>query len=91
MSVYYYEPFFSTNDVNRLFDEASRGFFSDSGRQVTDRENASTADSVRTAFRPKYITEKYTAFLKRNSKLIIFRLDIHENKDMNEITATFLV
>ena len=52
MSVYYYEPFFSFNDVNRLFDEAFGGFFNDTQRRVTDRENVGAVDSIK-AFRPK--------------------------------------
>jgi hypothetical protein len=51
-TIYYYEPFFSFNDVNRLFDQAFGAVAGDDTRRVSDRENSGALDTLR-SFRPK--------------------------------------
>jgi len=65
LTSYFYEPFYSFSDFDRLFDEAFEARNGRSGSQVQRRRDAPTV------FRP--------------------RLDVHENKDANSVTATFEV
>lgn len=80
LTTYYYEPFFNISDLGHIFDaawDARRG----SGSDVQRRE-----DAISGSFRPKY-AHLPSSFLNHSLKL--HRMDFHESKEKNEMTATF--
>ncbi|KAL5501765.1 hypothetical protein ACEPAH_9025 [Sanghuangporus vaninii] len=73
MSLYYYEPFFSLDDFQRLFDD-----FFDRSERSTDRPVGERQVSRREEGGQRSLARGFQP-----------RMDIHEASDQNVVTATF--
>ncbi|KAI0318969.1 HSP20-like chaperone [Amylostereum chailletii] len=69
LTSFFYEPFYSLSDFDRLFDEAFSARQSDGNGRQLQRQNSNTPALASNSLRP--------------------RMDVHENKDSNTVTATF--
>ena len=84
---FFYEPFYSLSDLDRLFDEA---FSARADNQVQRRGVEGSQNTLTsTAFRPRYVS-----FLSHDDSVYADhgfsnRVDVHENKEANTITAMF--
>lgn len=75
MSVYYYEPFFSINDISRLFDDAFSSRGGSPSQQQLQRTTSGTGGDT-------------TELQRSIARGFQPRLDIHESRDSGLVTAT---
>ncbi|KAI0318967.1 small heat shock protein [Amylostereum chailletii] len=87
LTSFFYEPFYSLSDFDRLFDEAFSARQSDGNGRQLQRQNSNTRALASNSLRPKYGLSILASppFILTNPR----RMDVHENKDSNTVTATF--
>jgi HSP20 family protein len=87
LTSFFYEPFYSLSDFDRLFDEAFNARSSD---QTQVQRRGAQGQQGLSGFRPRYvfsfINPHFTCHLLT---FTLCRLDVHENKETNQVTATF--
>ena len=87
LTQFFYEPFYSLSDFDRLFDEAFNA------RNGSDRSQNGAGQLARQGsslsnLRPKYVALSHPS---RDILVLIYfcRMDVHEDKEKNVVTATF--
>ena len=87
LTQFFYEPFYSLSDFDRLFDEAFNAR-NGGGRSQNGAGQLARQGSSLSSLRPKYVA------LSHSSQYLLIlmyhhRMDVHEDKEKNVVTATF--